>query len=91
MVEFRVAHRHALWHKICWLVVVGNNNVDTLSAHHFYFGRGSDAIVYRNNEIGVTALNNTLKSLSRKAITLAKTARNVGINSSSQIAQSEGK
>ena len=86
-----IADGNALGHEVSWLVVVRHDDVDSLGAHHLDLDRGGNAIVDRDDEIGVAALDHALERLGGKAVTLAETPGNVGVHLGAKVTKRERK
>ena len=91
MVELGITDGNALGHEVSGLVMVRHDDVDPLGAHHLDFDRGGDAIVDRDDEIGVAALDHALERLGGKAVALAEAPGNVGVHLGAKVTKRERK
>ena len=58
--------------------MVGNDNINALLQQPSNLMCSRNAIINRNDKIGLAICHNTIKSCSRQAIALIKTVRNIG-------------
>ena len=91
MVELGVADGNALGHEVSGLVVVRHDDVDPLGAHHLDLDRGGDAVVDRDDEIGVASLDHALERLGGKAVALAEAPGDVGVHLGTKVTKRERK